>query len=117
MSKEPQEEWADKAYAAIQDDNDNRPTLDILREHFNAALAAMHTQGWDDAIRSCGKQLAAERENWKVAVGNLATIARENAEQLAAEREKAKNWEAVALSNKRIAENCMNARAKAKGAK
>jgi hypothetical protein len=68
MSGQPQE-WADKAYAAIQDDNDNRPTLDILREHFNAALAA-------------------ERENWKVAVGNLATMAKENAEQLAAERKK-----------------------------
>ncbi len=36
----PAQEWAEKAYAAIQDDEDMRPTLDILREHFNAAIAA-----------------------------------------------------------------------------
>ena len=32
------EEAAEKAYAAIQDDDDMRPTLEILKEHFNEAL-------------------------------------------------------------------------------
>jgi hypothetical protein len=49
-------------------------------------------------------QLAAERENWKVAVGNLATIARENAEQLVAEREKVK---ALVESLHRVEVNAM----------
>jgi hypothetical protein len=102
------QEWADKAYDAIQDDNDNRPTLEILREHFNAALAAerkkheaelcqMVQDNWH-GLEALRQQLAAEREKAKQAgQANIRTNEmltnvrreRDKAErELAAERDK-----------------------------
>jgi hypothetical protein len=55
-----------------------------LAVHRQAVLDAMslHTRGWDNAIRSCGKQLAAELEKVKTLVDALEGIA-ENADHYA----------------------------------
>jgi hypothetical protein len=89
----------------------------------NAALAAMTTaydaydKGYEDCRKLWKQELAAEREKHIVSEGLLIEANKELRDQLAAEQEQVKNWEAVALSNKRVAENCMAALAKAKEAK
>jgi hypothetical protein len=118
-SGQPQEWTPETVILLLQGSQRNTPYSDVADAH-NAANQAAYDKGYEDCRKLWKQELEVERENWRVAVGNLATIARENADQLAAERKKVK--ELVGLLE-RVAEiyphltNLKDALAKVKEAK
>jgi hypothetical protein len=103
--------------------------LDRIAWAINAALAAANRkykpqvlQDSEARVEELERQLAVERKKYKelqrqFLYSEETKEFNQLREQLAAERVKVKNWEAVALSNKRVAENCMAALAQVKEAK